>query len=67
MTGKEKFEYPSHVSPVELKKGLVSAKYLKGGFRASRDNYLEGEVLVDGQEKPVFIQGMSISSKKEPK
>ncbi|XP_067948007.1 exosome complex exonuclease RRP44-like [Watersipora subatra] len=57
LVGKEKFEYPAHVSPIELKQGLASGKYLKGGFRASRDNYLEGEAMVDGHEKPLFIQG----------
>ncbi|KAF6039601.1 hypothetical protein EB796_002097 [Bugula neritina] len=57
LTSREKFEYPSHVSPAELKRGLTSGKFLKGSFRASRDNYLEGEVLADGQDQPIFIQG----------
>lgn len=57
LAAKEKFEYPPHVSPAELKRGLTSGKYLQGSFRASRDNYLEGEVMASGQDKPVFIQG----------
>lgn len=55
--GKERFEYPSHVSPVDVKRGLATGKYLQGSFRASRDNYLEGDVMAEGQDNPVFIQG----------
>ena len=46
------------MSPADLKRGLTSGKYLQGSFRASRDNYLEGEVMVSGQENPLFIQGI---------
>lgn len=45
------------MNPVDIKKGLFSGLYKKGTFRSSRDNYLEGEVMVEGLEKPVFIQG----------
>lgn len=53
--GKELF--PCHLTPVEVHDGISSGKLLQGTFLASRENFLEGNVNVEGREKPIFVQG----------
>lgn len=45
--------FPCHLTPVEIHNGISSGKLLQGTFLASRENFLEGNVNVEGREKPV--------------
>lgn len=45
--------FPCHMSPVEIHSGIKSGKLLQGSFQASRENFLEGQVNVEGFEKAV--------------
>ncbi|KMQ94973.1 exosome complex exonuclease rrp44 [Lasius niger] len=49
--------FPCHLTPVEVHDGVSSGKLLQGTFLASRENFLEGNVNVEGREKPIFVQG----------
>ncbi|KYN18591.1 Exosome complex exonuclease RRP44 [Trachymyrmex cornetzi] len=49
--------FPCHLSPTEVHSGISSGKLLQGTFLASRENFLEGNVNVEGREKPIFVQG----------
>ncbi|XP_011864697.1 PREDICTED: exosome complex exonuclease RRP44 [Vollenhovia emeryi] len=51
--------FPCHLTPVEVHDGISSGKLLQGTFLASRENFLEGNVNVEGREKPIFVQGRS--------
>ncbi|OQV16180.1 Exosome complex exonuclease RRP44 [Hypsibius exemplaris] len=51
------FHYPPHLKPSVIQAGLKSAKYFQGKFHASRENYLEATVSVEGLDKSVLIQG----------
>jgi len=46
-------QYPPHLSMKELLDGFRQKKLLQGPFQASRENYLEGSVNVEGYEKGV--------------
>lgn len=45
--------FPEHLPLSVIQKGLKSGKYLQGSFMASRENYLEGSVMVQGVDEPV--------------
>ena len=45
--------FPPHLTPNEIHEGIKSGKLLQGSFAASRENYLEGFVNVEGYEKSV--------------
>lgn len=45
--------FPCHLSPTDVHNGILSGKLLQGTFLASRENFLEGNVNVEGREKPV--------------
>lgn len=49
--------FPPHMTPNEIHEGIKAGKLLQGSFLASRDNYLEGFVNVEGIEKQVLLQG----------
>lgn len=49
--------FPPHLTPNEIHEGMKSGKLLQGSFLASRENYLEGFVNVEGMEKTVLLQG----------
>ncbi|XP_012223376.1 exosome complex exonuclease RRP44 [Linepithema humile] len=49
--------FPCHLTPAEVHNGISSGKLLQGAFLASRENFLEGNVNVEGREKPIFVQG----------
>lgn len=49
--------FPCHLSPTEVHNGISSGKLLQGTFLASRENFLEGNVNVEGREKHIFVQG----------
>lgn len=50
--------FPEHKPLSELKQGLKSGVFCQGTFQVSRDNYLEGNVFVQGEKhEEVFIQG----------
>ncbi len=45
--------FPCHLTPVQIHDGIKSGKLLQGSFQASRENFLEGQVNVEGFEKAV--------------
>lgn len=45
--------FPCHLTPVEVHDGISSGRLLQGTFLASRENFLEGNVNVEGKEKAV--------------
>ncbi|KAJ9592683.1 hypothetical protein L9F63_015655, partial [Diploptera punctata] len=49
--------FPSHLTPIQIHEGIKTGKLLQGSFLASRENFLEGVVNVEGQEKMVLVQG----------
>ncbi|CAG0916316.1 unnamed protein product [Notodromas monacha] len=51
--------FPPHLTPLQIKEKLKRGEIKQGSFNASRENYLEGFVNVEGIEKPILIQGMS--------
>lgn len=53
--GKGEPLFPCHLSPAQLHDGIKNGKLLQGSFSASRENYLEGNVNVEGMEKFVNI------------
>ncbi|KAH8278565.1 hypothetical protein KR018_005241 [Drosophila ironensis] len=50
-------QFPPHLSLKEVLEGIRQKKLLQGAFQASRENYLEGSVSVEGFEKGILIQG----------
>ncbi|WAR11579.1 RRP44-like protein, partial [Mya arenaria] len=54
---RDKVQFPEHLSMSELQRGIKTGKFLQGSFLASRENYLEANVSIHGQEKMVFLQG----------
>jgi len=44
---------PPHLTPAQIHQGIKSGKLMQGTFFASNDNFLEGNVFVEGQEKNV--------------
>ncbi|KAF5292908.1 hypothetical protein FQR65_LT11160 [Abscondita terminalis] len=56
--GKEDI-FPPHLSTVEIHRGIKDNTLHQGTYRASRDNFLEGYVNVEGFEDPVIVQGRS--------
>ncbi|KAG6799814.1 exosome complex exonuclease RRP44 [Apis mellifera caucasica] len=57
MVSKGREFFPCHLTPSEIHDGIKHGKLLQGTFIASKENFLEGFVNVDGFEKTVFIQG----------
>ncbi|KAK4872641.1 hypothetical protein RN001_014670 [Aquatica leii] len=51
--------FPLHLSTVEIHHRIKDNKLHQGTYRASRDNFLEGYVNVEGFEDPVIVQGRS--------
>lgn len=45
--------FPPHLTLTEIHDGIKSGKLLQGSFAASRENFLEGFVNVEGMEKSV--------------
>uniref|UniRef100_A0A0C9QLM3 Protein DIS3 homolog n=1 Tax=Fopius arisanus TaxID=64838 RepID=A0A0C9QLM3_9HYME len=57
LEGKGEPLFPCHLTPAEIHKGITSGKLLQGSFLASRENFLEGTVNVEGMDKFVLVQG----------
>lgn len=56
-----KILYPEHLPLSRIQAGIKSGSFLQGTFRASRDNYLEASVFVQGEgedSNEVLIQGL---------
>ena len=51
--------YPEHLPPAQILSGIKSGKLLQGTFYASRENFLEGSVSVEGPEQSILLQGHS--------
>uniref|UniRef100_A0A1E1X5G1 Exosome complex exonuclease RRP44 n=1 Tax=Amblyomma aureolatum TaxID=187763 RepID=A0A1E1X5G1_9ACAR len=53
--------YPEHLSQAELHLGIKSGRFQQGKFQASRENYLEGSVVLgdDEESRSVLVQGRS--------
>lgn len=47
--------FPPHLSMNEIMEGIREKRLLQGTFQASRENYLEGNVSVEGYENPVSV------------
>lgn len=45
--------FPCHLGPADIHNGISSGKLLQGTFLASRENFLEGNVNIEGKEKAV--------------
>lgn len=45
--------FPPHLTVNEIHEGIKNGKLMQGSFLASRENYLEGFVNVEGLEKSV--------------
>ncbi|XP_033115744.1 exosome complex exonuclease RRP44-like [Anneissia japonica] len=54
-----KVMFPEYVVGNQLHLGIKLGKYLQGTFHASRENYKEGSVNIQDQEKAVFIKGLA--------
>lgn len=52
--------FPPHLTLTETHEGIKSGKLLQGSFAASRENYLEGFVNVEGIEKSVSTLTLTI-------
>lgn len=52
--------FPPHLTMNEIHEGIKSGKLLQGSFLASRENYLEGFVNVEGMEKSVSFLNISL-------
>jgi len=48
--------FPLHLTPFQIQDGIKSGRLVQGTFLASRENYLEGSVNVEGMEKFVSIR-----------
>lgn len=48
--------FPPHLSTNEIMEGIREKRLLQGTYQASRENYLEGMVSVEGYENPVSDQ-----------
>jgi exosome complex exonuclease DIS3/RRP44 len=53
LTGGQEPLFPLHDTPSQIHEGIKSGKLLQGSFLASRENFLEGHVNVEGQDKMV--------------
>ncbi|KAM7408518.1 hypothetical protein PAMA_002310 [Pampus argenteus] len=56
-----KLLFPEHLPLSKIQAGIKSGSFLQGTFRASRDNYLEATVFVQGEQEDgteVLIQGL---------
>ncbi|XP_046384891.1 exosome complex exonuclease RRP44 [Ischnura elegans] len=49
--------YPLHLTPTQVREGVKSGRLLQGTFLASRENFLEGNVNVEGKDYMVLVQG----------
>ncbi|KAJ0178909.1 hypothetical protein K1T71_005684 [Dendrolimus kikuchii] len=49
--------YPAHLTPTQIHAGIRNGKLYQGIFHASRDNFLEGSVVVNAFEKSILLQG----------
>lgn len=47
--------FPCHLTPAELHDGIKNGRLVQGSFLASRENFLEGSVNVEGMEKFVRL------------
>ncbi|XP_046670667.1 exosome complex exonuclease RRP44 [Homalodisca vitripennis] len=49
--------FPTHLTPSQVHEAVKAGKVLQGAFQASRENFLEGQVNVEGFSKPILVQG----------
>lgn len=47
--------FPPHLTPAQVHHGIRSGSLMQGTFFASNDNFLEGNVFVEGEEKNVCL------------
>ncbi|XP_066998770.1 exosome complex exonuclease RRP44 [Anabrus simplex] len=53
----KEYLFPPHLTPAQIHDGIKAGKLLHGTFYASRENFLEGQVNVEGQDKAILLQG----------
>ena len=51
----QKILFPPHLTPNQIHEGIKSGKLHQGSFIASRENYLEGTVSIEGMENMVKL------------
>lgn len=51
--GSQDGQFPAHLTPLQVQEGIRSGKLLQGTFLASADNFLEGQVNVQGRDQMV--------------
>ncbi|XP_054270094.1 exosome complex exonuclease RRP44 [Macrosteles quadrilineatus] len=49
--------FPAHLTPAQIHDAIKAGKIHQGSFQASRENFLEGQVNVEGFNKPILVQG----------
>ncbi|KAL8570447.1 exosome catalytic subunit dis3 [Nucella lapillus] len=54
----DKVLFAEHLPLSGIQMGIKSGRYKQGGFLASRENYLEANISVEGMDKMVFVQGL---------
>jgi len=54
--------FPSHLTPAQIHQGIKSGKLMQDTFFASNDNFLEGNVFVEGQDKNVCLSHITFRS-----
>ncbi|XP_063068491.1 exosome complex exonuclease RRP44 [Engraulis encrasicolus] len=57
-----KILFPEHLPMHQILAGVKSGKYIQGTFRANRDNYLEGNVFIQGEgdeSTEILLQGLA--------
>ncbi len=55
--------FPAHLPLSEIQRGLKSGRFLQGSFQASRENYLEANVMLaskDDEEDEKAIKEVSM-------
>lgn len=52
--------FPPHLTPQQIHDGIKAGNFLQGTYYASRENFLEGSVNVEGHEK--FVNYFNFNS-----
>ena len=55
-----KLLFPEHLPLSRIQVGIKSSSFLQGSFRASRDNYLEATVFIQGEGEDSTEVGVDI-------
>lgn len=59
VSGGKNVLFPEHLSLPQLQAGIKEGRFKQGTFQASRENYREAYVSVQGEDKRVFVKGLA--------